>query len=602
MKRARDGGKQTKLSFSTAKATAPPPASEVITIDDSEEEEERAGGAHRPPAPASALAAMMAAAAAPPRRETFSLDCISSAGSTHATFSWSWLNTTGAPLPPPALWSADVKLKLPGERKPVLVCLRSSLPSSATAGAASASSSGCRLSPSALKSCLQKAVRRGLAPEAVRLAGELWRLSPSDAVRRLMIIVIEDATLATSYPILGWLLCATAAGFEPGGPHLAAYLSIVWDAAVCPWEDSFEEDGGGAAATPSAIDSMAARAGQQPLDASAAASSIAAAAAAAVAEAPTPSERNDFLSRASSGAALLRSLAARGAYGGMAGDVRMLAMAGRAWLARLGGTGVTATPPPAMPAPLQAVVPGGPGTWVDVLLRLAPSGAVNPAAACLSSYTFPLHPGRAFAGTRGGSSTGGVVAAPPLGAAAATSLPSLRAVLDTVLRLRRADCPLAGIDFHCSNMLEKLLEENGAGVRQFAAALALHRGADSLSSDSLEDALKRAVWTFRSKLNWRASVDGGTFEELRRSGVRVSPARPARPPASTLFQLASASASASSAAAGAAQLPSTAGAYAAAVEVDPVEAETAAMQAAWRVVERRVDEWAVDFVNYRVAA
>lgn len=61
------------------------------------------------------------------------------------------------------------------------------------------------------KSCLQKCIRRGLVFSALRIGKEMWYRDPVDLVRRLMIIIIEDSILHPAYPFLAWLLLLSSA-------------------------------------------------------------------------------------------------------------------------------------------------------------------------------------------------------------------------------------------------------------------------------------------------------------------------------------------------------------------------------------------------------
>ena len=48
---------------------------------------------------------------------------------------------------------------------------------------------------------------------AARIASELFRLSPTEILRRLPIICIEDAALHPAFPVLVWLMLADSKGF-----------------------------------------------------------------------------------------------------------------------------------------------------------------------------------------------------------------------------------------------------------------------------------------------------------------------------------------------------------------------------------------------------
>eukprot|EP01062_Namystynia_karyoxenos_P059160 TRINITY_DN50587_c0_g1_i1.p1 TRINITY_DN50587_c0_g1~~TRINITY_DN50587_c0_g1_i1.p1 ORF type:complete len:439 (+),score=102.16 TRINITY_DN50587_c0_g1_i1:102-1418(+) len=84
-----------------------------------------------------------------------------------------------------------------------------------------------------LTSALQKAVRRSLAPAAVRLAWQLLCQERDKALRRLPIIAVED-----SYPhpqlitLSVWLMVACSKGFHLTQAAVAPLLEGVWDIAA----------------------------------------------------------------------------------------------------------------------------------------------------------------------------------------------------------------------------------------------------------------------------------------------------------------------------------------------------------------------------------
>lgn len=94
-------------------------------------------------------------------------------------------------------------------------------------------------SPSLLKSNIQKSVRRGDVDKAVRSAKSLMLLNETDALRRLMIIPIEDCILPPDYDKLAAMLMrASTKGSEPlTEAEKTTALSIIADVARCEWRD-----------------------------------------------------------------------------------------------------------------------------------------------------------------------------------------------------------------------------------------------------------------------------------------------------------------------------------------------------------------------------
>ena len=94
-------------------------------------------------------------------------------------------------------------------------------------------------SPSLLKSAIQKSVRRGDVDKAIRAAKSLIQLNEVDALRRLMIIPIEDCLMPPNYDKLAAMLMKVSA---KGGNSLtedekSLTLSIIGDVARCKWRD-----------------------------------------------------------------------------------------------------------------------------------------------------------------------------------------------------------------------------------------------------------------------------------------------------------------------------------------------------------------------------
>ncbi|CAN0220301.1 unnamed protein product, partial [Ectocarpus fasciculatus] len=95
-----------------------------------------------------------------------------------------------------------------------------------------------RLPIAVIKSMLQKNIRRGRAEAAVRCALELALKSWSDAIRRVLVIIVEDSLLHPAAPLLTWLMVATSKGYRPPPLLLEAFLCVVHETAACPVRDS----------------------------------------------------------------------------------------------------------------------------------------------------------------------------------------------------------------------------------------------------------------------------------------------------------------------------------------------------------------------------
>jgi hypothetical protein len=90
-----------------------------------------------------------------------------------------------------------------------------------------------------LKSHLQKCIRRRLNDKALKTAYHLFKMSPTDLLRRLSIIMIEDTCLHSSYNTLVWFGIATLSNqFYWTLPHMYKVLTIVNYMCKIPYYDN----------------------------------------------------------------------------------------------------------------------------------------------------------------------------------------------------------------------------------------------------------------------------------------------------------------------------------------------------------------------------
>lgn len=81
------------------------------------------------------------------------------------------------------------------------------------------------------KSNLQKCVRRKLTSKAVKSAYAMMCVSPIELLRRLPIIMVEDAMLTTSFTTLVWFMMAVTKGYILSNEEVSWILGVVWE--VC---------------------------------------------------------------------------------------------------------------------------------------------------------------------------------------------------------------------------------------------------------------------------------------------------------------------------------------------------------------------------------
>lgn len=271
-------------------------------------------------------------------------------------------------VPPPAraeapsgsvgcAWSSQVKMRrgkfsahLPGMVRDFDVFLQTNIPthtdqvSGGSGGSAGGGFRGRNEHIPLLKSMLQKAVRRRRVAAAVRLARLMWRLNAggsdsqgsaaaysvdcavnagarTELLRRLCVIVLEDAGLHPAFPALVWLMVAYSKGFLPAEAEAASLelvlLAVVGDVAASTQRDDTQ----GAAAGPGGA---ALAEYLEELYRSCAPGS----------DGPGTgggSTGSEAAAQAAAQAALVVSLLLRGAYGGMRGDVGMCVDYAAAW-------------------------------------------------------------------------------------------------------------------------------------------------------------------------------------------------------------------------------------------------------------------------------
>ena len=162
-----------------------------------------------------------------------------------------------------------------------------------------------RLSVPVLKSLLQKSIRRRRPLPSVRIAMELADRALSELLRRLPIIVLEDAMLHPEFDFLVWLMMAQSKDYNIPIPMMVRVFQIIFEVASCPRNDPLPET---ATTTPTMT--------LQRLH----------------------GENHRGVDRRSSHCdTLVWSILVRAAYGGMKGDIRMLRSYAHVWSDRFCG-------------------------------------------------------------------------------------------------------------------------------------------------------------------------------------------------------------------------------------------------------------------------
>ncbi len=171
-----------------------------------------------------------------------------------------------------------------------------------------------RLAPSLVKSALQKCVRRGRVGGAHRTAALLLAEAPADALRRLLVIAVEDAAAHPDSPLVAWLMCADSKGFKLPRAVVDAVAGFAAELAACAIKDRADPQPKTPTTPPEGRSSESA--------------------AGALAARNVHAQCAGLGARAS---AIVAALAIRARFGGMAGDVEMLRSFAATWRSRFLG-------------------------------------------------------------------------------------------------------------------------------------------------------------------------------------------------------------------------------------------------------------------------
>lgn len=165
---------------------------------------------------------------------------------------WMWIMATDKESIPEKTptWSCQAKAVFPPETsqpQQARIYVSTDVPSGQDSNGGTKSviqqtqSNGLRFSMSQLKSIMQKAVRRRRVATAVKAASLILHKDENELLRRLPIIVLEDAFLHPGLPVVIWLMIAASKGYSLANIHYDFLLSVVADLAESEWLDRADE-------------------------------------------------------------------------------------------------------------------------------------------------------------------------------------------------------------------------------------------------------------------------------------------------------------------------------------------------------------------------
>jgi len=358
----------------------------------------------------------------------------------------------------------------------------------------------CSFSPSLLKSCLQKAVRRGMTNEAVKLAAELWCRGAVDALRRVLVIVLEDTILHPAYPLLCfWMMCE-GGGYKLGPLHASGYLNFVRDITNCKYREVFSSS-----PLLESIDPEEGETGSPPWG-----------------QAPRLEKRTGTarITRAAlhslgmGPSCLVKAIFARALYGGMTGDVELLKRAAYTWALRFAADAAERSTENQARGGGSASLWAENGFWEGLKQHRLREASTRKLGSPLSSP--PIPPSSSW--TRLLSYAHGT----RLASHAMLGPFSIQLLLTPRLTLQ--DVPLSGVDFHVSEVIEDVLREGGVFSQSTNALspsplrLAASEAVKLLKEEGyhisdVPGILRSAMWHLRSAVNAREVIGAGEDQD-----------------------------------------------------------------------------------------
>lgn len=325
-----------------------------------------------------------------------------------------------------------------------------------------------RLSISHLKSCLQKSIRRRAPLPAVRVAMELADKSLTDLIRRLPIIILEDSTLHPDFGLLVWLMIADSKGYVPSKELILRVLQVVFEIASCPWQDVIAEQSSedySASLMKDRVESDNDNDDNKPTSFSLSSSSSTLF--------PTKQHKVKTMDNAFE-TTMIRAMLLRAQYGGMKCDVDMLHSFSKTWMQRFNG---------------EHAVP-------TTIASTCPSDAPSPSTNDLKWKCIPslIH--------------------------AKARQRSQSLISCGIVALTTNDVCPAGIDFHCSPVVDHLLSRPDLYSCLCERLKSLLPPNCVMNRDWITSKVKMLIWNYSSGVNRRRSQMGSPKKSDRDSVLK----------------------------------------------------------------------------------
>ena len=333
-----------------------------------------------------------------------------------------------------------------------------------------------RLSISHLKSCLQKSIRRRAPLPAVRVAMELADKSWTDLIRRLPIIILEDSTLHPDFGLLVWLMIADSKGYVPSRELILRVLQVVFEIASCPWQDVIVEQSSEDCSDSLTKKSVESGSDNDNVDSKPTSISLSSSSSTLF---PTTHHKVQTIDNAFE-TTMIRAMLLRAQYGGMKCDVEMLHSFSKTWMQRFNDTH-------AVPTIIASTCSDAPSSKTDRLKWKCIPSLIHAKARQRSQNLVTI----TMVNSPGGIAT-----------------------------LTTNDVCPAGIDFHCSPVVDHLLSRPEIYSCLCERLTSLLPPNYAMNRDWIASKVKVLIWNYSSGVNRRRSQVGPPKQSDRDSVLK----------------------------------------------------------------------------------
>lgn len=294
----------------------------------------------------------------------------------------------------------------------------------------------------------------------MELADKSW----TDLIRRLPIIILEDSTLHPDFGLLVWLMIADSKGYVPSKELIVRVLQIVFEMASCPWQDAIADYSNEDCIGTPIKDCIDCDSNSDNDDSNQASFSLRSSSSTLF-----PTRQHSEQSTATAEITMIRAMLLRAQYGGMKCDVDMLHSFAKLWIQRFNGEyGIPTT--------------------------IASTSSSGTTSSTKDDSSWSCIPSLIHAKARQQSQN--------LVTMSMVNSPGGIAALTT-----NDVCP-AGIDFHCSQVIDHLLSRPDIYSCLCERLKPLLPPKSEMSRDWITSKVKMLIWNYSSGVNRRRPLIG----------------------------------------------------------------------------------------------